>query len=131
VDTYNLYKYGTSFIKIVINTTQFQVAGGCWYVLAIQRVISCYENTCHINDSCDLVKHLSCMDDMSFAANQTIQACLSGNVPFNFGIYIQALPVISSNSIAVKILYPIFWGLMTLRYNMRHTSNMFYSFPKA
>lgn len=68
---------------------------------------------------------------MTFAANQTIHACLSGNGPFNFGIYIQALPVISSNSIAVKILYPIFWGLMTLRYNMRHKSNMFHTLSKT
>ncbi|KAE8021758.1 hypothetical protein FH972_007622 [Carpinus fangiana] len=40
--------------------------------------------------------------------------CLDVNGPFNYGIYKWALPVISSNSLAVKILYPIFWGLMTL-----------------
>jgi len=41
--------------------------------------------------------------------------CLDVEGPFKYGIYQWALPVISSNSLAVKILYPIFWGLMTLR----------------
>lgn len=45
-----------------------------------------------------------------------IPLCLDANGPFRHGIYQWALPVISSNSITVKILYPIFWGLMTLRY---------------
>ncbi|KAJ6290365.1 hypothetical protein OIU78_026151 [Salix suchowensis] len=40
--------------------------------------------------------------------------CLDVNGAFNYGIYKWALPVISSNSLSVKILYPIFWGLMTL-----------------
>ncbi|MCE3052362.1 hypothetical protein HAX54_052393 [Datura stramonium] len=40
--------------------------------------------------------------------------CLDVNGPFPYGIYQWALPVVSSRSITVKILYPIFWGLMTL-----------------
>ncbi|KAK4393161.1 Cyclic nucleotide-gated ion channel 2 [Sesamum angolense] len=40
--------------------------------------------------------------------------CLDVNGPFPYGIYEWALPVVSSSSVAVKILYPIFWGLMTL-----------------
>lgn len=40
--------------------------------------------------------------------------CLEVHGPFNYGIYQWALPVVSSNSVAVKILYPIFWGLMSL-----------------
>ncbi|KAF5961783.1 hypothetical protein HYC85_002992 [Camellia sinensis] len=40
--------------------------------------------------------------------------CLDVNGPYPYGIYKWALPVISSNSVTVKILYPIFWGLMTL-----------------
>ncbi|KAK4346447.1 hypothetical protein RND71_032786 [Anisodus tanguticus] len=40
--------------------------------------------------------------------------CLDVNGPFPYGIYQWALPVVSSRSVTVKILYPIFWGLMTL-----------------
>ncbi|KAG8098233.1 hypothetical protein GUJ93_ZPchr0013g34357 [Zizania palustris] len=46
--------------------------------------------------------------------SQVAVACLSGNGPYAYGIYKGALPVVSSNSLAVKVLYPIFWGLMTL-----------------
>ncbi|XP_026659376.2 cyclic nucleotide-gated ion channel 2-like isoform X2 [Phoenix dactylifera] len=110
-----------------------QVAGGCWYVLAIQRVASCLRQQCEKNNNCDLVS-LACskevcyrlplplgMDELACKSNlttaigiQNIPVCLNGNGPFRFGIYNGALPVVSSNSLAVKILYPIFWGLMTL-----------------
>jgi cyclic nucleotide gated channel, plant len=109
----------------------FQIAGGCWYVLAIQRIASCLEEECKMNNSCDLIS-LACSKEMCFnlpwslnndglACNMTsfspqnVSTCLSGSGSFAYGIYKGALPVISSNSLAVKILYPIFWGLMTLR----------------
>ncbi|CAH9067739.1 unnamed protein product [Cuscuta europaea] len=74
-----------------------QVVGGCWYVLAIQRVSTCVRKQCHLQSSCHLP--LSCLDV---------------NGPFSYGIYEWALPVVSSQSVAVKILYPIFWGLISL-----------------
>ncbi|KAL8162638.1 hypothetical protein V2J09_014127 [Rumex salicifolius] len=40
--------------------------------------------------------------------------CLEGDGPFKYGIYASALPVISTNSIVVKVLYPISWGLFQL-----------------
>ncbi|XP_017238042.1 cyclic nucleotide-gated ion channel 2 isoform X2 [Daucus carota subsp. sativus] len=107
-----------------------QVAGGCWYVLAIQRVASCLRQQCERKASCDL--SLSCSEEVCYqlfmSAADTLDnpcggnsssvlrnpICLDVNGPFHYGIYKGALPVISSNSVAVKILYPIFWGLMTL-----------------
>lgn len=109
-----------------------QVAGGCWYVLAIQRVASCIRQQCMRTANCNL--SLSCQEEVCYqfvSPSSTIGfPCVSGNLtsvvkkpmcldsdgPFRYGIYGWALPVISSNSLAVKILYPIFWGLMTLRY---------------
>lgn len=107
-----------------------QVAGGCWYVLAIQRVASCLRQQCHRQANCNL--YLSCSEEVCYqflvpsgaigntcGGNSTTTVrkslCLDVNGPFHYGIYQWALPVISSNSVAVKILYPIFWGLMTLR----------------
>ena len=107
-----------------------QVAGGCWYVLAIQRVASCIRQQCEISGKCNL--SLSCSEEVCYqfllptgtignpcGGNSTLAnrkpLCLDVNGPFQYGIYQWALPVISSNSLAVKILYPIFWGLMTLR----------------
>ncbi|KAK6128868.1 hypothetical protein DH2020_037385 [Rehmannia glutinosa] len=106
-----------------------KVAGGCWYVLAIQRVASCLKQQCNRNGTCNL--SLSCSEEVCYqfllpsgtldnpcGGNSTVvlrkPLCLDVNGPFRYGIYKWALPVVSSNSVAVKILYPIFWGLMTL-----------------
>jgi cyclic nucleotide gated channel len=110
----------------------FQIAGGCWYVLAIQRVASCLRAECQKTNNCNLmslacskemcfqfpwsdISELACDTNLTSFGQTNLPACLSGNGAFAYGIYKGALPVISSNSLAVKILYPIFWGLMTLR----------------
>ncbi|PWZ24238.1 Cyclic nucleotide-gated ion channel 2 [Zea mays] len=108
------------------------IAGGCWYVLAIQRIASCLQEECKKNNSCDLislacskeicfhppwssnVNGFACDTNMTSFSQRNVSTCLSGKGSFAYGIYLGALPVISSNSLAVKILYPIFWGLMTL-----------------
>ncbi|KAK8953661.1 Cyclic nucleotide-gated ion channel 2 [Platanthera guangdongensis] len=96
------------------------VAGGCWYVLTIQRIASCLKQQCEKDKNCNLLS-FTCSKE---ARND--QMCLKFNGPFRYGIYSTALPVVSSNSLAVKILYPIFWGLMTLSTfgnNLEPTSN--------
>ncbi|CAL0318714.1 unnamed protein product [Lupinus luteus] len=127
------YIFGTIWWGFGLNLIAYfiasHVAGGCWYVLAIQRVASCIRQQCERTHGCNL--SLSCSEEVCYqfmssdgavgtpcGGNSTIAArkplCLNGEGPFKFGIYQWALPVISSNSLAVKILYPIFWGLMTL-----------------
>lgn len=117
------------------NLFSVQVAGGCWYVLAIQRVASCLRHECEVKNSCGLVplacsKELcyriplprglgdySCSRNLTMAASRTsLPECLKPEGAFPYGIYSWALPVVSADSAAVKILYPIFWGLMTLRF---------------
>ncbi|KAK3001228.1 hypothetical protein RJ639_020355 [Escallonia herrerae] len=105
------------------------VAGGCWYVLAIQRVASCLRQQCDRRSTCKL--SLSCSEEVCYqfllpkgtignpcGGNSTTVVrrpmCLDINGPFKYGIYQGALPVISSGSLNVKILYPIFWGLYNL-----------------
>ncbi|GMY13779.1 cyclic nucleotide-gated ion channel 2-like [Fagus crenata] len=127
------YIFGTIWWGFGLNLIAYfiasHVAGGCWYVLAIQRVASCLRQQCERSDKCNL--SLSCTEEVCYqflvptgtagnpcGGNSTTMLrkplCLDVNGPFNYGIYQWALPVISSNSVAVKILYPIFWGLMTL-----------------
>ncbi|KAJ9552255.1 hypothetical protein OSB04_016300 [Centaurea solstitialis] len=128
------YIFGTIWWGFALNLIAYfiasHVAGGCWYVLAIQRVVVCLRQRCNMKKSCNLA--LSCADEICYqfllpegtfgdrcAANSTTAnfatpTCLNVNGPFNYGIYRWALPVISSNSLTVKILYPIFWGLMSL-----------------
>ncbi|KAF5457682.1 hypothetical protein F2P56_021767 [Juglans regia] len=126
------YIFGTIWWGFGLNLIAYfiasHVAGGCWYVLAIQRVAACLRQECD-RRNCNL--SLSCSEEVCYqfllrtstvgspcAGNSTAMVrkplCLDVHGPFNYGIYHWALPVISSNSVAVKILYPIFWGLMTL-----------------
>ncbi|KAG2535102.1 cyclic nucleotide-gated ion channel 2-like [Panicum virgatum] len=130
------YIFGTIWWGFGLNLFAYfiasHIAGGCWYVLAIQRIASCLQEECKKNNSCDLIS-LACSNEICFHppwssningfacdtnmtsfGQQNMSTCLSGNGSFAYGIYLGALPVISSNSLAVKILYPIFWGLMTL-----------------
>ncbi|CAN6286764.1 unnamed protein product [Urochloa humidicola] len=130
------YIFGTIWWGFGLNLFAYfiasHIAGGCWYVLAIQRIASCLQEECKKNNSCDLLQ-LGCSKEICFRppwssningfpcdtnmtpfGQQNVSTCLSGNGSFAYGIYLGALPVISSNSLAVKILYPIFWGLMTL-----------------
>lgn len=127
------YIFGTIWWGFGLNLIAYfiasHVAGGCWYVLAIQRVASCLRQQCLRKANCNL--YLSCSEEVCYQflvpsgaignacwGNSTTTVrkslCLDVNGPFHYGIYQWALPVISSNSVAVKILYPIFWGLMTL-----------------
>ncbi|CAM0876329.1 unnamed protein product [Alopecurus aequalis] len=130
------YIFGTVWWGFGLNLFAYfiasHIAGGCWYVLAIQRVASCLRAECQKTNNCNLMSlacskemcfHFPFSSDMSDLACDTnltsfgqtnMPACLNGNGAFAYGIYKGALPVISSNSLAVKILYPIFWGLMTL-----------------
>ncbi|XBI89460.1 hypothetical protein VPH35_027269 [Triticum aestivum] len=77
-------------------------------------LLACSKEMCfHFPWSSDMTA-LACDTNLTSFSQQNVPACLSGNGAFAYGIYKGALPVISSNSLAVKILYPIFWGLMTL-----------------
>ncbi|CAL1392219.1 unnamed protein product [Linum trigynum] len=131
------YIFGTIWWGFGLNLIAYfiasHVAGGCWYVLAIQRAASCIKQQCDLSSNCDL--SLSCSEELCFrlvlpdalaagsgscggymnstTTNRT-PMCLDMDGSFKYGIYKWALPVISSDSLAVKILYPIFWGLMTL-----------------
>ncbi|XP_038989982.1 cyclic nucleotide-gated ion channel 2-like isoform X1 [Phoenix dactylifera] len=130
------YIFGTIWWGFGLNLIAYfiasHVAGGCWYVLAIRRVASCLQQQCQKNNNCDLmsiacsreacnrpslpagIDELSCISNLTSVGNQNLHSCLNVDGPFQYGIYDAALPVMSSNSLAVKILYPIFWGLMTL-----------------
>ncbi|GMP30690.1 hypothetical protein CsSME_00005240 [Camellia sinensis var. sinensis] len=127
------YIFGTIWWGFGLNLIAYfiasHVAGGCWYVLAIQRVASCLRQQCHMKSKCKL--SLSCSEEICYqfllpagtvgnpcGGNSTTMVrkplCLDVNGPYRYGIYKWALPVISSNSLSIKILYPIFWGLMSL-----------------
>ncbi|KAJ6371276.1 hypothetical protein OIU77_001725 [Salix suchowensis] len=126
------YIFGTIWWGFGLNLVAYLIAshvtGGCWYVLATERVATCLQKQCERNGNCNLT--LQCSTNVCYrfmypadkygnpcGRNSTWIAkplCLDDNGPFNYGIYSPALLVVSSNSLAVKILYPIFWGLLNL-----------------
>ncbi|KAB2011339.1 hypothetical protein ES319_D09G012100v1 [Gossypium barbadense] len=119
--------FGLNLIAYLIAS---HVAGGCWYVLATQRVVTCLQHRCERSARCDISSSCSkvfCSTQYLSPANMlkmsrcggnstlmTKSFCFDPDGVFRYGIYEPALPVISSNSLAVKILYPIFWGLLNL-----------------
>ncbi|KAK9699342.1 hypothetical protein RND81_08G168400 [Saponaria officinalis] len=130
------YIFGTIWWGFGLNLIAYFIAshvvGGCWYVLAIQRVAACLAQQCK-NKQCKNVS-LSCAKGLCYQFFQqadTIERCGTNSTsstrtttrksfcldeygPFSYGIYSSALPVISSNAIIMKILYPISWGLYQL-----------------
>ncbi|KAJ7536036.1 hypothetical protein O6H91_12G054600 [Diphasiastrum complanatum] len=101
-----------------------QVAGSFWYLLAIQRVESCLHKACLEMDHCDLV-HLGCSSPIRFRTPMS-QLSPPGVVPNlneltmqnsicnTTSIYQSAVPLVSTANGLQRMLYPIFWGLMTL-----------------
>lgn len=125
------YIFGTIWWGFGLNLVAYFIAshvvGGCWYVLAIQRVAACLTQQCSRTGNCGM--SLSCSKGICYeflkqpdaiarcGVNSTIthtSFCLDDNGPFSYGIYSSAVPVISSNAIVIKILYPISWGLFQL-----------------
>ncbi|KAL8172345.1 hypothetical protein V2J09_024149 [Rumex salicifolius] len=118
------YIFGTIWWGFGLNLIAYFLAshavGGCWYLLAIHRVALCLARQCGQSTKCNL--SMSCSKQAchefrggtpcSFSSRKSL--CLDETGPFPFGVYDSALPVISSKSIVIKILYPISWGLFQL-----------------
>lgn len=97
-----------------------QIVGGLWYVLATERVMSCIQEQCESSKKCDL--SLYCSREIfsngqfplanNFAKIKTM--CLDEDTEFGYGIYQPILLVYNGETRAVRILYPIYWGLNNL-----------------
>ncbi|PSS33664.1 Cyclic nucleotide-gated ion channel like [Actinidia chinensis var. chinensis] len=98
--------FGSVWWGFVVNLIAYflasHAAGGFWYILSIQRILSCLtsQEFYRSNNSSNMVVKTA--------------MCLDENGPFPYGIYQFALPLISTDSTAIKILYSNLWGLMSL-----------------
>lgn len=53
---------------------------------------------------------------LAWASNMNAKAmCLDSSNNYGYGAYRWTVPLVTNNSRLEKILFPIFWGLMTLR----------------
>ena len=113
-----------------------QVAGSIWYLLAVQRVESCIYLQCEGMNNC-LDEYMGCPNPVSYGYQPTSDdwsriawtqdprfdsQCLKGGAHslagnFSFGIYALAIPIVRDfHTPANRIVLPLFWGIMTMRY---------------
>ncbi|GFY82957.1 cyclic nucleotide-regulated ion channel family protein [Actinidia rufa] len=98
--------FGSVWWGFVVNLIAYflasHAAGAFWYILSIQRILSCLtsQDLNRSNNSAKMVVKTA--------------MCLDENGPFPYGIYQFALPLISTDSTAIKILYSNLWGLISL-----------------
>ncbi|XVF04080.1 hypothetical protein REPUB_Repub05bG0050500 [Reevesia pubescens] len=127
------YIFGTVWWGIALNMIAYFVAshaaGACWYLLGIQRSAKCLREQCGGVEGCDL-RLLVCKDRpiyygtgnmvrnrarLVWAENkQARSTCIDSPDNYDYGAYKWTVQLVTNDSRLEKILFPIFWGLMTL-----------------
>ncbi|XP_022142736.1 cyclic nucleotide-gated ion channel 4, partial [Momordica charantia] len=126
------YIFGTVWWGIALNLIAYFVAahgaGACWYLLGIQRAAKCLKEQCRGSSSCG-ARVLSCKQPIFYGATnmgrdrarfewaenrQPKLMCLETAENFDYGAYKWTVQLVVNQSRLEKILFPIFWGLMTL-----------------
>ncbi|ESQ43045.1 hypothetical protein EUTSA_v10012835mg [Eutrema salsugineum] len=126
------YIFGTAWWGIALNMMAYFVAahaaGACWYLLGVQRSAKCLKEQCENTMGCDL-RMLSCKEPVYYGTTEMVldrarlawaqnhqarSICLDINTNYTYGAYQWTIQLVSNESRLEKILFPIFWGLMTL-----------------
>lgn len=123
------YIFGTAssgfFLNLLAYFISAHVAGSFWYLLTVQRVETCLDlQSVRIADSpsttfaCPIPISFGHQPDdlmrMTWSQNTSVQGCLKGDADnFQYGIYLWAVPLVTDGRFVQKILYPLFWGVMT------------------
>ncbi|KAL6554287.1 Cyclic nucleotide-gated ion channel 4 [Orobanche minor] len=126
------YIFGTVWWGIALNMIAYFVAshavGACWYLLGIQRASRCLKEQCMITNGCNQ-RMTACQESIYFGTNDLIRQgtrfmwgenknarskCLENFDNFDYGAYKWTVQLVTNNNRLEKVLFPIFWGLMTL-----------------
>jgi cyclic nucleotide gated channel len=101
-----------------------QITGAIYYLLSIERQITCWDQQCVAESNCNL-RFISCensgSDDYSEWANKTgifnnCDATTPNNISFNYGMFSSALSKGAvSSPFLEKYFYCLWWGLLQLR----------------
>ncbi|KAL5730650.1 Cyclic nucleotide-gated ion channel 4 [Ranunculus cassubicifolius] len=126
------YFFSTVWWGFALNMLAYFVAshaaGACWYLLGIQRATKCLMEQCGYTH-CGL-RTLSCEHPIyyglgsivlkdrakiSWAENLDVRSMCTDNADkYDYGAYKWTVQLVTNNSRLEKMLFPIFWGLMTL-----------------
>ncbi|CAL0310632.1 unnamed protein product [Lupinus luteus] len=116
------------FFDLFVILPMPQAAGACWYLLGIQRAVECLEEQCGKTSGCGL-KTLSCKQPIYYGTTTMVRdktrlmwakntearsTCLDDPNNYEYGFYEWVVQLVTNDSRMEKILFPIFWGLMTL-----------------
>ncbi|XP_014494003.1 cyclic nucleotide-gated ion channel 4 [Vigna radiata var. radiata] len=127
------YIFGTVWWGIALNMIAYFVAshaaGACWYLLGIQRAAQCLKVQCGKTSGCG-TKILSCQSSVYYGSKSLLvrdrarlawaekrdvwHTCLKGPDGYTYGAYRWTVQLVTNDNRLEKILFPIFWGLMTL-----------------
>lgn len=127
------YIFGTVWWGIALNMIAYFVAahaaGACWYLLGLQRASKCLREQCAVAPGCG-PRTLVCKQPVYYGTSQIVgdaesliwgenkrvrSICIDSEDNFNYGAYKWTVPLVRNENRLEKILFPIFWGLMTLR----------------
>ncbi|KAG6790503.1 hypothetical protein POTOM_006658 [Populus tomentosa] len=119
----------TLTVKTILSTAILRAAAGaCWYLLGIQRAAKCLKEQCMETPGCGLGL-LSCKDPIYYGTTRKVMEkarwawadnkqarsmCLDSPDKYDYGAYKWTVQLVTNDSRLEKILFPIFWGLMTL-----------------
>ncbi|XP_055801998.1 cyclic nucleotide-gated ion channel 4-like isoform X2 [Solanum dulcamara] len=105
-----------------------QAVGACWYLLGIQRAAKCLKEQCRVTNGCGL-RMLACEEQIFYGTSSLVKhksriiwgetkiarsTCLASEDNFDYGVYKWTVQLVTNENRFEKILFPIFWGLMTL-----------------
>ncbi|TKY49043.1 Cyclic nucleotide-gated ion channel 4 [Spatholobus suberectus] len=126
------YIFGTVWWGIALNLIAYFVAshaaGACWYLLGLQRAAKCLQEQCAKTTGCGL-RTLCCKEPIYYGGTNIVRdktrlawaenrearsTCLDGPDNYDYGAYKWSVQLVTNDSRLEKILFPIFWGLMTL-----------------
>ncbi|KAK8706135.1 hypothetical protein V6N13_049711 [Hibiscus sabdariffa] len=126
------YIFGTVWWGIALNLIAYFVAshaaGACWYLLGIQRSAKCLKEQCRGMENCDprllASSHPIYYGTRSMVGNrarllwaenkQARSTCIESPDNYDYGAYKWTVQLVTNESRLEKILFSIFWGLMTL-----------------
>lgn len=119
--------------------------GACWYLLGIQRAAKCLKQQCRVTNGCSL-RMLACEEKIFYGTSSLVKhrsrviwgeskiarsTCLASEHNFDYGVYKWTVQLVTNENRFEKILFPIFWGLMTLRYVRIFILHRFYRYFKC
>ncbi|XP_073125738.1 cyclic nucleotide-gated ion channel 4 [Henckelia pumila] len=126
------YIFGTVWWGIALNMIAYFVAshavGACWYLLGIQRAAKCLKEQCMVTKDCSL-RMMACQQPIYYGTTNLItdrprfiwgentnarSTCLQNYDNFAYGAYKWTVQLVTNENRLEKIMFPIFWGLMTL-----------------